>query len=235
MIKNLKGRRLDKIKMENLDIEKNGLKLSEIYNSPMVDLVCSIFGTIYPPISIMKEGINVIVNDFQEKKRKQFCDIILSGQACITSDKVKDVTFIVELSRTIDVINRLAQNDKVIYIAKLFKKEFVEAKEYDVDRYEEYLHRLDYMSLKEIDLLIDLYNYEEKNSKPNHEEWYDFKVLASKKYKISDDEVVSIFDGLTRSGFCRQSNMLFPSDKDIENPFYVTTYLKKLIQIILAP
>ncbi len=51
---------------------------------------------------------------------------------------------------------------------------------------------MDYMSLKEIDLLIDLYNYEEKNSKPNHEEWYDFKVLASKKYKISDDEVVSM-------------------------------------------
>ena len=91
------------------------------------------------------------------------------------------------------------------------------------------------MSLKEIDLLISLYNYEEENPKSNHGEWYDFKKVASGKYKISEDDVVSIFDGLTRTGFCRQSNMLFPSDGDIENPFYVTDYFRKLIQIIITP
>ncbi len=89
MIKNLKGRRLDKIKMENLDIEKNGLKLSEIYNSPMVDLVCSIFGTIYPPISIMKEGINVIVNDFQEKKENSFVILFYQDRLVLHLIKLK--------------------------------------------------------------------------------------------------------------------------------------------------
>lgn len=61
-----------------------------------------------------------------------------------------------EYLRTMDVVNRVSQNDKVAYIAKLFKNSFIirDISEFDVDQYEEYLHRFDYLSLKEIHIMI---------------------------------------------------------------------------------
>ena len=225
----------DKNDVKKLERIKDGLENAEMYNkaSPMTELVCSLFGEVFPPISAIKEGLDAYINNFQEKKKKEFCDIILSDTSHITSDKVQDITFIIELSRTIDVINRLAQNDKVAFIARLFKKEFMDTDKYDIDRYEEYLHRLDYLSLNEIKLLMDLYLYSQKNSKEYHAEWYDFKRLTAVKYRITEDEVVSIFAGLTMTGFCRESNMIFPSDREIENPIYVTEYFKKFAEMIL--
>lgn len=218
---------------KEFDDVKKDLNYLDAYNNPMVDLVVDILGIAFPAIPVIKETLNVRVNEFQAKKRDQFMDIILSGNSRITSDKVQDVTFIMELAKTMDVINRLSQNDKVVYIANLFKNEFIEGEKYNVNRYEEYLYRLDYMSLREIDILIYLYKYDEENIKENHAEWYDFKKVASEKYNISMDEVVSIFNGLTRTGFCRSLNMLFPSEEDIENPFYVTEYFKEFIKLIM--
>ena len=218
---------------KEFDDVKKDLNYLDAYNNPMVDLVVDILGIACPSLLTMKEILDIHVNDFQAKKRDQFMDIILSGNSRITSDKVQDVTFIMELAKTIDVINRLSQNDKVVYIANLFKNEFIKGEKYNVNRYEEYLYRLDYMSIKKIDILIDLYKYDEGNIKENHAEWYDFKKVASEKYTISMDEVVSIFNGLTRTGFCRSLNMLFPSEKDIENPFYVTEYFKEFIKLIV--
>ena len=219
-------------KLKNI---KNELETTEMYDksNPMTDLLCSIFGVILPAVPIIKEGLDISINKFQEKKKRQFCDIILSDTSHITSDKVQDISFIIELSRTIDVINRLAQNDKVAFIARLFKKEFIDTDEYNIDQYEEYLHRLDYLSLKEINILIDLYLYSQKNSKEYHAEWYEFKQLAATRYNVTEDEIASVFAGLTRTGFCRESNMIFPSNKEIENPIYVTEYFKRFAEMIL--
>lgn len=153
----------------------------------------------------------------------------------ITNDKVQNITFIMEFLRTMDVINRVSQNDKVAYIAKLFKKSFVikNINEFDVDRYEEYLHRLDYLSLKEIDLLISLLKYSDIHNEEYHDEWYTFKTMIAKKLLIPEDEIVSIFSGLCNTGFCREFNVIFPSDGGVENPYIITDYFRKFVDIII--
>lgn len=230
----------DKVEMDDLECLKDRLIVSErigTINEP-IDIILSLIGLANPAAEGIKVLKDIVVNkfdSFQNEKRNKFCEVVLENKVMITSDKVRDITFIMEFLRTMDVVNRISQNDKVIYIARLFKKSFVvrDISEFDVDQYEEFLHRLDFLSLKEIDLLVDFSNYCKIHNNKDHDEWYTFKTMISKKMSITEDEVVSIFSGLCMTGFCRQSNVLFPSDGDIENPFIITDYFKRFVEMII--
>ena len=59
-----------------------------------------------------------------------------------------------EFARTLDVVNKLATNEKVQYIAKLFRKTFsTSLYKNNLSEYEEYLRRLEYISVRELELL----------------------------------------------------------------------------------
>lgn len=188
----------------------------------------------------------MIIKEFQSKKQKRFLDIILINEQLITSEKVTNITFIMEFAKTLDVVNRLHSNDKLDYIAKLFKKSFVErsVNEYDANAFEEHLHRLEYLSEREIKLLVELYkiqNKEEQNKEQDEQgdsnnklknNWIEFKQLVSREYNIDEDDIISIFSGLSMSGYCRQSQILNFSGTQKNNPFFITSYFEKLIHLI---
>lgn len=230
----------DKVEMDELECLKDRLIVSEKIGAikEPIDIILSLIGFANPAAEGIKVLKDIVVNkfdSFQNEKRNKFYDIVLEDKVMITNDKVQNITFIMEFLRTMDVINRVSQNDKVAYIAKLFKKSFVikNINEFDVDRYEEYLHRLDYLSLKEIDLLISLLKYSDIHNKEYHDEWYTFKTMIAKKLLIPEDEIVSIFSGLCNTGFCREFNVIFPSDGGVENPYIITDYFKKFVDIII--
>lgn len=228
------------MEMDEFECIKDRLIVSErieTINEP-IDIILSLLNFVNPAaegIKILKDAVVSKFNTAQNEKRNQFCKMILSDRAMITIDKVQDVSFIMEFLRTLDVVNRLTQNDKVLYIAKLFKNSFVlkNIDEFDIDLYEEYLHRLDYLSLKEIDLLISLYKYSNENEKKSHDEWKDFKVMAAKQISVTEDDIVSMFSGLCMTGFCREYKVNRPSKGGVEYPFFITEYFKNLVKVIL--
>lgn len=229
----------DKVEMDEFECLKDRLIASAniaVVNKP-VDIFLSLVALACPAAEGIKALKDVVVNkfdSFQNEKRNKFCDIVLEDKAMITSEKIQDVTFIMEFLRTMDVINRVSQNDKVTYIAHLFKKSFVikSIAEFDVNQYEEYLHRLDYLSLKEIRILISYYNYSNKNQKEYHAEWNDFKAMMANDLEMSESDIVSIFSGLCMTGFCREYKVMFPSKGGREDPFVITDYFKRFIDMI---
>jgi hypothetical protein len=220
--------RIEKLKKELLATER--------YNNTNIisDTVISLVGIFIPGVETVKNIVNEKVNAFQSKKQLQFCEVVLSEPDLITKEKLQDINFIMEFARTLDVINKVSQNEKVIYIANLFKKSFVKRDHYDLNRFEEYLHRLDFLSLQEIELLVALYQYSKTHNKKYHVEWYDFKKYISHKRNITEDNIISIFSGLCMTGFVRASNVMFPSDDEMENPYYVTDYFEQFLNMIMV-
>lgn len=226
---------MDKVEMDKIESLKDRLLLAEKYNdtNALTDLLFNIIESVVPGVTAVKQYANEKVNKNQSKKIEELSKIILDEPKLITIEKISDIRFIMEFARTVDVIKRLSQNEKVLYIARLFKKSFVEIDEYDIDLYEEFLHRLDYLSLREINLLIGLYQYSKMHEEKYHKEWYAFKSIAARELSLTEEDIASIFNGLCMTGFCAVSNVLFPSDGTVENPIYTTKYLEKFLNMIL--
>lgn len=149
----------------------------------------------------------MIIKEFQSKKQKRFLDIILTNEQLITSEKVTNITFIMEFAKTLDVVNRLHSNDKLDYIAKLFKIQNKEEQNKEQDEQGDSNNKL-------------------KNN------WIEFKQLVSREYNIDEDDIISIFSGLSMSEYCRQSQILNFSGTQKNNPFFITSYFEKLIHLI---
>lgn len=229
---------MEKVNIDELESLKDRLVVADNYSKTIgiTDWLCSLLESVCPGIGLIKQVANANLMKFQELKQKEFCDIILTEPQLITSEKIQDVDFIMSMAKALEVINRTSQNDKVKYIANLFKKSFVYIDKYNLNQYEEFLHRLDYLSLREIDLLIGLYKYSKNSSQKYHEEWYTYKALVAEKLGLSKKEIVSIFNGLCMTGFCASLNVLFPSEEeegdDQENAIYVTAYFKRFLDLI---
>ena len=114
----------------------------------------------------------------------------------LEQEVVADVPFLMELARTLEVLNRLATNEKVLYIANLFKHTFLLAGDRDIDLYEENLKRLEELSIREITILAKLHQY-----KYNNEAFYED---IRKDCGIEKDEVKNILSAVTRTGFCKE-------------------------------
>lgn len=137
--------------------------INDLYNSPLVSAFVGVIKTYVPFFGDLADGIikNELSN-FQNIKRDEFCKIVFSNQELITSDLIKDMEFIMEFMKTIDVVNRLSSNDKVKYLANLFKNSYILNKNRNLDEYEEWLSRLSDLSYREIQLLEFLYECDKK-------------------------------------------------------------------------
>ena len=136
------------------------------------------------------------VAGFQKRKREEFLSYITESGELIVKSDVADVPFLMELARTLEVLNRLATNEKVLYIANLFKHTFLLAGDRDIDLYEENLKRLEELSIREITILAKLHQY-----KYNNKAFYED---IRKDCRIEKDEVKNILSAVTRTGFCKE-------------------------------
>lgn len=110
---------------KNCKLEKAKKKLCNIENtkdrleSPIGKIISS-FVDEFPILGVIKTIAETSLNSFQEQKREELCNIIFSDNR-ITEKMVKDVSFIMEFYKLIEVVDRLSTNTKVEYLGKLFK------------------------------------------------------------------------------------------------------------------
>lgn len=235
-------------KIEELNVRKVELEMakdvSEIRRNPIVETFVTYAKTFVPFIGdLIDTSVNCVLEEYQNKKRMDFCEYILDTPELITKEKVSDVDFLIEFGKTMDVINKLAQNEKLIYISGLFKNTFITKDKYDVSEYEEWLRRLDELSYREIELLVCLYNTEVDYYKADYDSqktvieyqkvvdvWFEFLKKAERLLDISQESIESIILSITRTGFVKQE------DIDIREStlkvYYVSDYFVRFIKRI---
>ena len=108
----------------------------QIFSNPMIKSGMEMLGEIPGIGSLAKNLLEQEVAEFQkERKREEFLSYITESEELIAKSDVADVPFLMELARTLEVLNRLATNEKVLYIANLFKHTFLLAGDRDIDLY----------------------------------------------------------------------------------------------------
>lgn len=161
----------------------NAKELENVKKNPITK---SLFGLLKKvPIlgDLFDEGLNLAVTKFQEKKRNEFINIILHKNTFITSDKVNDVEFLINFAKTLEVVDRLATNDKVKYFAKLIKNSYLEDTKIDADEFDVYLESLKKLSYKNIEELANAIKEQKEFEKKkqsekaiNKNQYYDKRV-----------------------------------------------------------
>lgn len=128
----------------------------EIYNNPALKVVKGLLDKIPFIGALVDDTIGYALQRFQDKKREEFIDIILSSGEKITSDKVNDVEFLINFAKTVEAIDRLATNDKVEYLANLLKNGYFNEEKIESEDYETYFETIKRMSLSDIKLLSEI-------------------------------------------------------------------------------
>lgn len=181
-------------------------EIEDIWSNPIVKML---IGTIPKISSLIDSSIGKMIEFRQKEKLETLFEIILSDNK-ITMEQVNDVDSIMEFAKTIDVVNRLILNDKVNILAKLLKSE-IASEDKNPDEFEELLHKLDVLSVREIELLHLLYEIEQENTEETSDDeryinynysWNSFVEEAKEKFNLNDTEVTSYMLGIMRTGFC---------------------------------
>lgn len=231
--------------MQNPELEKikkqlhRAEKTQEIVESPISKVVFSLI----EKFPILATAINVTTKDslnkFQEQKREELCNIIFSDNK-ITEEMVKEVSFIVEFYKLIEVVDRLSTNTKVEYLGKLFKNTVLSETENKYDSFNEYLYRFKEMSEREIEILYMLYE-EMKSIKLGElitvesqqemgKNWKEFRTKATNYFSIDQAVLLSILSGIQRTGFCSLEVIHFAGgDMSV---FVVTKYFRDFIELV---
>lgn len=229
----------------NLDVKETVYALKdtpaiEIVKN-LLKIVCEYFPQ-YSIIPIITEGAGSILEKMLSnsinKKRQEFLEYISSSEETITNDMVMDEEFILEFANTLAAVDRLATNDKVKYIANLFKNTFCVKGKKNIDEYEEWLQNLITLSYREIEILVMLHDSqrelkmqleidpEEKIEKRN-----DFFRMVNYKFNLSNGEIEAILSSISRSGFCREEINSIPGYTG--GDFYTTEYFEKFLSRIV--
>ena len=237
---------------ENLENAKmtlyNAEQVEDIKNNPVVKVTILSVLKAVPVIGDLLDGtIDTALTKFQENKRNELLDIILSNSENITTEMVNDVEFIINFAKTLDAVNRLGSNDKVKYFANVIKNGYFESEKIDNSEFEEYLYALSTLSYRQINILIDLYIHEKNNVKESNskdetqkdnklagrfEPWKDFVDNVAEKYSITEEDVVSILSSISKTGFCNEiTGTYFDYSGGV---FYITKSCKKFVNLILG-
>lgn len=214
-------------------------KAQDIVESPVGQILLSLIDE-FPILGVIKTMAESSLDNFKQKKRKELCNLIFSDNK-ITEEMVKDVSFIMEFYKLIEVVDRLSTNTKVEYLGKLFKNTVLSETENKYDNFNEYLYRFKEMSEREIEILYMLYEEEiefinigEMITDANYKEmariWKEFRVKATNNFSIDEAVLNSILTGVQRTGFCSLETIhLAGGDMSV---FIVTKYFIDFIELI---
>ena len=128
-------------KLENVKMTiYNAEQLEDIKNNPVVKATVLSLLKAVPVIGELLDGtIDTALTKFQENKRNELLDIILSDSENITTEMVNDVEFIMSFAKTLDAVNRLGSNDKVKYFANVLKNGYLSNERIADGEFEEYI------------------------------------------------------------------------------------------------
>lgn len=184
---------------------QNATDIADIKSNPVVDSgLMSVVKAIPVIGDMLDSSTNKLIENFQKKKEQEFIDIVLKDKHSITSDMVNDVEFIVNYNRTLEVVHRLATNDKVRYFGNLIRNGYLSGGHIENSEFEEYLDVLNTMSYREIQYLVDYFKYCNGKHIKNREKfniWYQFKQEYSSKMGIRSNKLFDAFSRISNTGF----------------------------------
>lgn len=149
---------------------------------------------------MISTGTEKVLNDFQSKKQLELIDCILQDDELITIEQVNDIEFIINFSKTVESIKRLATNDKVKYFGNLLRNGYLRNVRIDNNDFEEYSNIITELSYRELTYLA-FFKQETKKMKSTYNIWDKFKQNFEIEFKVKRSEIDEIFTRLKRSGF----------------------------------
>lgn len=145
------------------------------------------------------------LSDFQEKKQMELINGILESNELVTAEKVNDIEFIINFSKSVESVKRLATNDKVKYFGNLLKNGYLTDERIDNNDFEEFSNIINNLSYKEINYLYFIkQNSKENKISGNSMEWSKFRDAFSNEFNVSKFVVSDIFTSLKRTGFIEE-------------------------------
>ena len=189
---------------------------------------------------LIDESLCATFEDNQKKKRKQLLDTILSDKQSITPDMVNDIEFILNFTRVMEVVNRLARNEKVKYFANLIKNGYLVNSDSRIsnDEFEEYFNEISRLSFRELEYLAFFWKFA-----VNHGggiaayNWKSFSEEFNEKYNGQDPR--SVYRKLIKTGLIYEIKMgtyISEAAKDLhlDNEGYeVDAGFKRFYEIVL--
>ena len=210
----------DEFKLAKESFEK-AKKVAEIKSNPVTECVLMPWVRAIPVIGDMVDSsMNKVIEEFQHKKEQELIEVILRDENSITSEMVNDIEFIVNYNRTLEVVRRLATNDKVKYFGNLIRNGYLSGGHIENSEFEEYIDILNSMSYREIQCLIDYKMYcDEKNKdkKFRYNRWDYFRSHYTKLKQITAHELWSVFMRLKRTGFIEEEYETESGDVDTDD------------------
>ncbi|HPG91844.1 MAG TPA: hypothetical protein PK675_00360 [Clostridia bacterium] len=170
--------------MDKFEYKKKTLitaeKLVSIYNNPVVKTVKNFIDE-FPLLgkllaNITDNTLGSALKNHQAKKRKDFENFLLNTDKTITTEMVKDVEFIMNLVKSIEVIDRLTTNDKVVYFANLLRNAYLNGEKIQSDNFDNLFEKIKLMTKSDIDLLIKVLKMSKEGVKPLTGFGYDILV-----------------------------------------------------------
>lgn len=199
------------------------------------EIFLAVLSSLYPPFSVLTPIIQDKLAEKLTKNRQEFLDRIMDMGFLVTTEMIQDTAFLTETIKTLEVIDRLATNDKIHFIANLYCNSFNGEYDYNYDEYEELLRSLSQLSTREIRLLIDFWRISQNtptlNEGSSHNPSWDKFVAHCQEKGINKERLIAIMASLSRSGYCKEITGAF-FDYTGGN-FYTTPLLDDLIAKIL--
>lgn len=188
----------------------NSKEIADVKHNPVVKAMLSCLKRIPVLGELIDDTLDEALLKFQESKRNELLDIILSDSEHITTDMVNDVEFIMSFRKTIEAIDRLASNDKVLYFGNLLKNGYLGKDKIQLDRFEEYFYAINSLSRRQLFLLALLYSYRKKNISCEDEKgielkrWELYREEACNICSLTEEELVSVLKSAEKSGLCKE-------------------------------
>jgi hypothetical protein len=201
--------------MNNFEEDKLSLRnceeIADIKNNPVVAAFITSVKPLFPFWGELADGVvNEVLTKSIIEKRKKLLDIILSDTEMITTDMSSDVECIISFKKTVEAVDRLVTNDKIVYFGNLFKNGYLNEERIQAYKFEEYFNIINSLSYRQLDLLALLHTYSTKEISCDNEKeedgkrWMLFKEDACKVFDITGDDLIAILKSAEKSGLCKE-------------------------------
>ena len=215
--------------------------LVDNYSNPTVRSMINVSKIAVPFFGdLIDESLCATFENNQKKKREQLLDMVLSDKQSITPDMVNDVEFIVNFTRVMEAVNRLARNEKVRYFANLIKNGYLvnSASKISNDEFEEYFYEISRLSFRELEYLAFFWKFALNHGRGiTAYNWKSFSEEFADKYNGQDPR--SVYRKLIKTGLIYEIKMeMFVSEAarelHLDNEGYgIDEGFKRFFEIVL--
>lgn len=176
-------------------------EVADIIKNPIVKNMFLAVQKIPKVGELVSASAEYLLGNFQNKKEQNLNEIIIRDNHTITSNMANDIEFIVNYSRTLDAVRRLATNDKVQFFGNLIRNGYLSGEHIENDEFEEYLEVLVTLSYRQLECMAEFYQKSKlTDGRIIGENWELFK----KDSKYSEADINFIFKQLARTGFINE-------------------------------